>query len=85
METKLEEYALKTIEDIGEYFLQLHSHIQNEQKKIVETFAEICVQPQFALRQAYVKLNESNELLTVSITPCISRWPYNFLRNDSVV
>ncbi|XP_075147312.1 tudor domain-containing protein qin isoform X2 [Haematobia irritans] len=65
VETKLEEYATKTVEDISDYFLQLHSHLQNEEKRIMEEFSEQCHQPQYQLRQVFIKLNKSQEILNV--------------------
>lgn len=67
VEIKLEEFATKTVEDIADYFLKLHSYLQNKEKEILDKFAEICQQPQFFLRQAHACLNESNDTLKVYI------------------
>ncbi|XP_073813354.1 tudor domain-containing protein qin isoform X2 [Musca autumnalis] len=64
-ETKLEEFASKTVEDISDYFLNLHSYIQNKEKEILDKFAEICHQPQFLLSQAFGRLNESKDTLDI--------------------
>ncbi|KAM7362412.1 tudor domain-containing protein qin isoform 2-T4 [Cochliomyia hominivorax] len=63
VETQLEEYAIKTLEEVSNYYLQLHSFLQNEEKKITEKFYEMCQQPQFMLHEANMKLNESQETL----------------------
>ncbi|XP_046805839.1 RING finger protein 17 isoform X1 [Lucilia cuprina] len=63
IETQLEEYATKTLEEISNYYIQLHSFLQNEEKQIMDKFSEMCQQPQFMLREANIKLNESQETL----------------------
>ncbi|XP_037806449.1 RING finger protein 17 isoform X1 [Lucilia sericata] len=63
VETQLEEYATKTLEEISNYYVQLHSFLQNEEKQIMDKFSEMCQQPQFMLREANIKLNESQETL----------------------
>lgn len=67
VETKLEEYAAKTLEEISNYYVQLHSFLQNEERHIMDKFSEMCQQPQFMLRESNVKLNESQETLNVSV------------------
>ncbi|XP_065371738.1 uncharacterized protein qin isoform X2 [Calliphora vicina] len=63
VETQLEEYAAKTLEEISNYYVQLHSFLQNEERHIMDKFSEMCQQPQFMLRQSNIKLNESLETL----------------------
>lgn len=67
LETQLEEYATKALENVSNYFLQLHSFLQNEERKVIELFQQMAQQPQFQLRQVYAKFNESQEKLNVSI------------------
>ncbi|XP_061400447.1 uncharacterized protein LOC133336171, partial [Musca vetustissima] len=70
METKLEEFATKTVEDISDYFLRLHSYLQNKEKEILDKFAEQCQQPQFLLRQA-LAMRDSLEFYQRTLPPFV--------------
>ncbi|XP_059217931.1 uncharacterized protein LOC106084621 isoform X3 [Stomoxys calcitrans] len=63
VERKLEEYATKTTENVADYFLQLHSLLQNEEKRIMDKFNEKCQQPLLQLKTAYSRLHESQEVI----------------------
>ncbi|XP_049303754.1 RING finger protein 17 [Bactrocera dorsalis] len=63
IELQLEEYATQCLKDISEYFLQLHSFLQNEEARILEDFHNQCVEPQKIIRDAFSKLGETQSIL----------------------
>lgn len=67
VENQLEEYAMKTLEEISNHFLQLHSFLQNEEKQIMDTFSSMCQQAQFSLREANSHLIKHQDSLNVSL------------------
>ncbi|XP_011192640.2 uncharacterized protein LOC105218629 [Zeugodacus cucurbitae] len=63
IELQLEEYATQCLKDVSDYFLQLHSFLQNEEARILEDFHHQCVDPQKTIRDAFSKLGETQSIL----------------------
>lgn len=59
---------MKTLEEISNHFLQLHSFLQIEEKQIIDTFQSMCQQAQFKLREANAHLIKHQESLNVNHT-----------------
>uniref|UniRef100_A0A1A9W2S8 Tudor domain-containing protein n=1 Tax=Glossina brevipalpis TaxID=37001 RepID=A0A1A9W2S8_9MUSC len=84
MEIQLEEYATETTEAISNYFLFLHGILQNEEKRIMDTFKRSCEEPQLKLKKTFQILTESQEDLNVmrgNLEEYLEKPPYDINLN----